>query len=226
MQLMLFLICLPGWYVCNSSSISSGGIMLLLLFFCHILGFGIVSATDRPIIGSLRDSSQIHLNCIACCGLGVVSQWYRPDYFPGILEADNHTSYIAARYPCELFTCSENFYPTCSYVKWLEAAGAQVVPVIISIDDNEDLTEYFQEVILILNNLPSNMFLNLNIFAAQCLFFGNLLGVCRGEWVADTRGCNFHLPFWIRWCKQCFLPDGKRGASMHVVYEHLSILIQ
>ena len=40
-----------------------------------------------------------------------------------------------------------------SYVKWLEAAGAQVVPVIISIDDNEDLTEYFQEVILVLNNL-------------------------------------------------------------------------
>ena len=40
-----------------------------------------------------------------------------------------------------------------SYVKWLEAAGAQVVPVIISVDDNEDLTEYFQEVILVLNNL-------------------------------------------------------------------------
>merc|ERR1712130_322512 len=80
-----------------------GTIMLLLL----LLG-GLVSATDRPIIG-------------------VVSQWYRPNYFPGLLEAENHTSYIAA-----------------SYVKWLEAAGAQVVPVIISIDDNEDLTEYFQ----------------------------------------------------------------------------------
>ena len=38
-----------------------------------------------------------------------------------------------------------------SYVKWLEAAGAQVVPVIISIDDNEDLTEYFKEVIIVLN---------------------------------------------------------------------------
>ena len=46
----------------------------------------------------------------------------------------------------------ESFYPTCSYVKWLEAAGAQVVPVIISIDDNEDLTEYFQEVIFVLND--------------------------------------------------------------------------
>ena len=32
-------------------------------------------------------------------------------------------------------------------MKWLEAAGAQVVPIIISIDDNEDLTEYFQEVV-------------------------------------------------------------------------------
>ena len=31
-------------------------------------------------------------------------------------------------------------------MKWLEAAGAQVVPIIISIDDNEDMTEYFQEV--------------------------------------------------------------------------------
>ena len=40
-----------------------------------------------------------------------------------------------------------------SYVKWLEAAGAQVVPVIISIDDNEDLTEYFKEVIIVLNKL-------------------------------------------------------------------------
>jgi len=91
--------------------------MLLLLFFFHLLLLGLVSATDRPIIG-------------------VVSQWYRPDYFPGLLEADNHTSYIAA-----------------SYVKWLEAAGAQVVPVIISIDDNEDLTEYFQEVFAGVNGL-------------------------------------------------------------------------
>jgi len=106
--------------------------MLLLLFFSHLLSFGLVAATDRPIIG-------------------VVSQWYRPDYFPGLLEADNHTSYIAA-----------------SYVKWLEAAGAQVVPIIISIDDDEDLTEYFQEV-----------------------FF-------RGEWIVDTRRCNFHLPFRLR----------------------------
>ena len=98
-------------------------------------------------------------------------------------------------------------------MKWLEAAGAQVVPVIISIDDNEDLTEYFQEV---LNNLPSNMFLNLNIFSAHGLFFllsffrclpglflvifekNDLLGVFRGEWVADTRRCNFHLPFRLR----------------------------
>ena len=46
---------------------------------------------------------------------------------------------------------SYTFYPSCSYVKWLEAAGAQVVPVIISIDDNEDLTEYFKEVIIVLN---------------------------------------------------------------------------
>ena len=38
-------------------------------------------------------------------------------------------------------------------MKWLEAAGAQVVPVIISIDDNEDLTEYFKEVIIVLNKL-------------------------------------------------------------------------
>merc|ERR1712112_363229 len=37
--------------------------------------------------------------------------------------------------------------------KWLEAAGAQVVPVIISIDDNEDLTEYFQEVFAGVNGL-------------------------------------------------------------------------
>lgn len=37
---------------------------------------------------------------------------------------------------------------SCSYVKWLEAAGAQVVPIIISIDDSEDLTAYFQEVII------------------------------------------------------------------------------
>ena len=43
-----------------------------------------------------------------------------------------------------------SFKLSSSYVKWLEAAGAQVVPVIISVDDDEDLTEYFQEVILVL----------------------------------------------------------------------------
>jgi len=91
--------------------------MSLFVFISHIFFFCLASATERPIIG-------------------VVSQWYRPNYFPGLLEADNHTSYIAA-----------------SYVKWLEAAGAQVVPIIISIDDNEDLTEYFQEVFAGINGL-------------------------------------------------------------------------
>ena len=33
-----------------------------------------------------------------------------------------------------------------SYVKWIEAAGAQVVPIVITTDDDVDLTEYFKEV--------------------------------------------------------------------------------
>ena len=47
--------------------------MLLLLLLLHTS-----LATERPIIG-------------------VISQWYRHDYFPNLPTADNHTSYIAAR---------------------------------------------------------------------------------------------------------------------------------
>ena len=49
--------------------------MFLLLLLLHAS-----TATERPIIG-------------------VVSQWYRHDYFPNLPPADNHTSYIAARWP-------------------------------------------------------------------------------------------------------------------------------
>ena len=66
---------------------------------------------------------------------------------PGITKHQvNHLSWL------------NSFKLVSSYVKWLEAAGAQVVPVIISIDDDEDLTEYFQEVILVLYALTSNFF--------------------------------------------------------------------
>jgi len=60
--------------------------------------------------------------------IGIVTQWYHDDMFPNLPEAENHTSYLAA-----------------SYVKWIEAAGAQVVPVIVD-TGSEDLTEYFKEV--------------------------------------------------------------------------------
>ena len=40
-------------------------------------------------------------------------------------------------------------------MKWLEAAGAQVVPIIISIDDSEDLSAYFQEVTTTATMMPA-----------------------------------------------------------------------
>jgi len=67
--------------------------------------------------------------------IGVLSQWYGDGYFPNLEEADNHTSFLSA-----------------SYVKWIEAAGARVVPVIISVHD-DDLTEYFREVFAGINGL-------------------------------------------------------------------------
>merc|ERR1719228_2905166 len=67
--------------------------------------------------------------------IGIVTQWYRDGAFPNLAEADNHTSFLSA-----------------SYVKWIEAAGARVVPVIINIED-EDFTEYFEEVFAGVNGL-------------------------------------------------------------------------
>ena len=75
-----------------------------------------------------------------------------PILLPGTIL---HCTLSNMELPCALFLCWFHFLyllSNCySYVKWLEAAGAQVVPVIISIDDNEDLTEYFKEVIIVLN---------------------------------------------------------------------------
>jgi len=69
--------------------------------------------------------------------IGIVTQWYRDGMFGDLPEAETHSSYLAA-----------------SYVKWIEAAGARVVPVIAAVpSDSEDLTEYFKEVFSGVNGL-------------------------------------------------------------------------
>ena len=136
--------------------------MLTLFFFFHLFLIVLVSATDRPIIGFLLTFlNSILLGSYRCC-ISVVSARLFPRACGG---GQPHLLYCCqALFSTVLYliwSCQApfsyagfyTFYPSCSYVKWLEAAGAQVVPVIISIDDNEDLTEYFKEVIIVLNKL-------------------------------------------------------------------------
>ena len=45
------------------------------------------------------------------------------------------------------------FSPCTSYVKWLEAAGAQVVPVLVDTSGGLDQSDYFKEVGRFTSNL-------------------------------------------------------------------------